>query len=211
MKKISFKEYQGLIIHEDALRDNHFTNFIKNLNINKIIFYKSKKIKGFDDIEKLELPASIDQINKIVMNNIVKKEYKTNSSLKINHYKLDKNTRRLMKNGIELELTEKEIGLIELLNKKSFTKKKEILSEIWKYSDNADTHTLETHIYRLRKKIKDTFNDQDFIKSEKKVILFEKRNKFAKDLMTSKYRSRIVKPKKGKGSFKRKKKFISQN
>ena len=167
-EKISFKEYQGLIIHEDALRDNHFTNFIKNLNINKIIFYKSKKIKGFDDIEKLELPASIDQINKIVMNNIVKKEYKTNSSLKINHYKLDKNTRRLMKNGIELELTEKEIGLIELLNKKSFTKKKEILSEIWKYSDNADTHTLETHIYRLRKKIKDTFNDQDFIKSEKK-------------------------------------------
>ena len=102
------------------------------------------------------------------MNNIVKKEYKTNSSLKINHYNLDKNTRRLMKNGIELELTEKEIGLIELLNKKSFTKKKEILSEIWKYSDNADTHTLETHIYRLRKKIKDTFNDQDFIKSEKK-------------------------------------------
>ena len=73
-----------------------------------------------------------------------------------------------MKNGIELELTEKEIGLIELLNKKSFTKKKEILSEIWKYSDNADTHTLETHIYRLRKKIKDAFNDEDFIKSEKK-------------------------------------------
>ncbi len=167
-EKISFKEYQGLIIHEDALRDNRFTNFIKNLNINKIIIYKSKKIKGFDDIEKLELPASIDQINKIVKNNIVKKEYKTNSSLKINHYNLDKNTRRLMKNGIELELTEKEIGLIELLNKKSFTKKKEILSEIWKYSDNADTHTLETHIYRLRKKIKDAFNDEDFIKSEKK-------------------------------------------
>ena len=84
------------------------------------------------------------------------------------YYKLDKNTRRLIKNDISLELTEKEIELIELLNKKSFTKKKEILSEIWKYSDDAETHTVETHIYRLRKKIKEMFNDDNFIKSEKK-------------------------------------------
>ena len=67
-----------------------------------------------------------------------------------------------------MELTEKEIELIELLSKKTFTKKKEILSIIWKYSDNADTHTVETHIYRLRKKINDVFNDNKFIKSEKR-------------------------------------------
>ena len=30
-----------------------------------------------------------------------------------------------------------------------------------------DTHTVETHIYRLRKKIKDTFNDDNFIISKK--------------------------------------------
>ena len=47
-------------------------------------------------------------------------------------------------------------------------KKKEILATIWKYSDDADTHTVETHIYRLRKKIKEIFNDETFIKSEKK-------------------------------------------
>ena len=121
-----------------------------------------------DNIEKIALPASFDQINKVVINNIVKKEFKTNSSLKINDYKLDKNTRRLIKNDIFLELTEKEIELIELLDKKSFTKKKEILSIIWKYSDDADTHTVETHIYRLRKKIKDIFNEENFIKSGKK-------------------------------------------
>ena len=61
-----------------------------------------------------------------------------------------------------------EIELIELLKKRSFTKKKEILAMIWKYSDDADTHTVETHIYRLRKKIKEIFNDETFIKSEKK-------------------------------------------
>ncbi len=167
-EEYSFDNYQGLIIHEDALKNKYLSKLIKNSSTNKIIIYKSKNIKGFEEIEKLELPTSIDQINKVVTNNIIKKEFKTNSSLKINYYKLDKNTRRLIKNDISLELTEKEIELIELLNKKSFTKKKEILSEIWKYSDDADTHTVETHIYRLRKKIKEMFNDDNFIKSEKK-------------------------------------------
>ena len=68
--------------------------------------------------------ASIDQINNIVINNIVKKNLKLNSSLKINNYKLDKNSRRLIKNEIYLELTEKEIELIELLMKNLTPKKK---------------------------------------------------------------------------------------
>ena len=86
----------------------------------------------------------------------------------INSYILNKNLRRLIKSDIFLELTEKEIKLIELLNKKSFTKKKEILAIVWKYANDADTHTVETHIYRLRKKIKDIFNDDALIKSSKK-------------------------------------------
>ena len=157
-----------MIIHEDALKEKHYKDLIENQNINKIIFCNSKKILNIENIEKLNLPASFDQINKIVLNNIIKKKFKTNSSLKINDYKLDKNSRQLIKNKKYLELTEKEIELIELLKKKSFIKKKEILSTIWKYSDGADTHTVETHIYRLRKKIKDVFNDDTFIKSTKK-------------------------------------------
>ena len=73
----------------------------------------------------------------------------------------------MIKDGQSLELTEKEIELIELLKDKSFQKKREILTSIWKYSKDADTHTVETHIYRLRKKINDTFKDDKFIKSEK--------------------------------------------
>ena len=159
---------QGLLIHEDGLKNEKLNNIIQNKNINKIIFHNSNNVKGFENIEKLALPTSVEQINKIVVNNVVKKEFKTNSSLKINNYRLDKNSRRLTQNNLSLELTEKEIELIELLKKKSFTKKKEILATIWKYSDDADTHTVETHIYRLRKKIKEIFNDETFIKSEKK-------------------------------------------
>ena len=162
------KNYQGLIVHEDALNNKMFKDKIKNESTNKVIFHNSKSIKGLDNIEKLFLPATIDQINLIISNNIVKKKFKINSSLKINDYKLDKNSRKLIKNNVSLELTEKEIELIELLKKKPFTKKKEILSIIWKYSSDADTHTVETHIYRLRKKIKEIFNDELFIKSEKK-------------------------------------------
>ena len=131
-----------------------------------IIFHNSKTIKITENAEKLNLPATFNQIDKIVVNNIVKKKFKDNSSLEINNYNLDKNLRRLTKDTTYLELTEKEIELIELLNKNSFTKKKEILSIIWKYSKDADTHTVETHIYRLRKKIKDVFKDEDFIRSE---------------------------------------------
>ena len=162
------ENYQGIIIHEDALKDNKLKVIMKNDNINKIIFHKSKKMDGIEKIESLVLPVSIDQINNIVLNNIIKKKFKINSALKINDYKLDKNLRKLVKNNLSLELTEKEIELIELLYKRPFTKKKEILSIIWKYSDEADTHTVETHIYRLRKKIKEIFNDEIFIKSEKK-------------------------------------------
>ena len=158
----SSESYQGFIIHEDAFKDKNFQNLIKNQNTNKIVFH------NLENIEKLNLPVSFDQINKVVVNNIVKKKFKTNSSLKINDYKLNKNLRQLIKDTIFLDLTEKEIELIELLKKRSFIKKKEILSTIWRYSDDADTHTVETHIYRLRKKIKDVFNDDLFIKSSKK-------------------------------------------
>ncbi len=165
---ISIKNCQGVIIHEDVLGNNNLKNIITNVEINKIIFHESKKIKGFENIEKLSLPTSVDQINKIILNNIIKNKFRINSSLRINDYVLNKNSRKLIKKDISMELTEKEIELIELLKSKSYTKKKEILTMIWQYSDQADTHTVETHIYRLRKKIKEKFNDETFIKSEKK-------------------------------------------
>ena len=163
---IDMIKYKGFIIHDDALESSKIRDFIKK-NTNTLIFYKSKFKHETASTEQIQLPVSFEQINKIVLNSIKKKEFKTNSSLKIKDYILDKNSRKLVKEKLSLELTEKEIELIELLNKKKFIKKKEILSSIWNYSDEADTHTVETHIYRLRKKIKEIFGDESLIKSEK--------------------------------------------
>ena len=79
------------------------------------------------------------------------------------------NARILKRNDQELKLTEREIDAITFLHKKNKPVSVEKLQkEVWKYGEDLETHTVETHVYRLRKKIKDKFNDGNFILSEKK-------------------------------------------
>ena len=81
---------------------------------------------------------------------------------------LDKNERKLSKAENCIILTEKEVQLLELfLNEKKPISKDNILSSVWNYSSEADTHTVETHIYRLRKKVTDKFMDEKFILNNK--------------------------------------------
>ena len=104
---------------------------------------------------------------------MAKKVFNSNSSIKIKKYLLDKNEKTLIKNNISITLTEKEIELLELfLNEKKPISKKKILSLVWNYSSNADTHTVETHIYRLRKKINKNFFDDNFILNNKNGYYF---------------------------------------
>ena len=116
----------------------------------------------------LILPTSVDEINKIVENEIAKKKFNRNSSINVKSYTLDKNEKKLLKENMFVILTEKEIQLIELFlySKKPISKDK-ILSSVWNYSSDADTHTVETHIYRLRKKINEKFLDSKFILNDK--------------------------------------------
>ena len=77
---------------------------------------------------------------------------------------MDKNERKLIRDNAFVIITEKEVQLLELfLNKEKPLSKPEILKQVWGYSAEADTHTVETHIYRLRKKIKNKFDDDNFI------------------------------------------------
>ena len=110
------------------------------------------------------LPMSLVDISNKVTNLIIAKNFNLNSSVAIKEYVIDKNERKLKKENLSLTITEREIELIELLfNEKKPLSKKIILKRVWKYADDADTHTIETHIYRLRKKILSKFKDENFL------------------------------------------------
>ena len=160
-------KYDIILFHNDALNDNKQFNFIKNSNSIKICA-SDKKIQSVNYDVNLNLPASLKEINTIVENIVAKKRFSRNSSIKVNEYLLDKNEKKLLKSKKFVPLTEKEIKLLELflINKKPISKDK-ILISVWNYSSEADTHTVETHIYRLRKKISEEFMDENFIQNNK--------------------------------------------
>ena len=166
-----FENYDVLFCHQDFLEDNRAIELLesfKNSNKIKILAFSSNKIKSDIFSEKIYLPASIEDINFIIGNSVIKKNFLNNSSIKIKNYILDKNEKKLINGKNYIFLTEKEIQLLELfLSYKKPISKNMILDQVWKYSEDADTHTVETHIYRLRKKIKSKFSDEDFILNNK--------------------------------------------
>ena len=157
-----------LILHQDGLVGDSLEKLLKDSKKIKILVSNTsgKKKDRFDEI--ISLPVKISDLNKIVENAVTKKNFSKNSSILIKQYKLDKNEKKLIKDKNYILLTEKEIQLLELfLDNKKPISKNIILKEVWKYSTSADTHTVETHIYRLRKKIKSKFSDENFILNNK--------------------------------------------
>ena len=165
--KISEVNPNIIIYHIDALRDKKDKEIIDNNKAIKICAGKKKDITINCDAY-LELPTTLNEINIIVERQAAKKKFNTNSSIQVKSYYLNKNEKKLSKLGNFIFLTEKEIQLIELfLNNVKPINKNKILSTVWNYSSDADTHTVETHIYRLRKKISDKFIDENFILNNK--------------------------------------------
>tara|TARA_A100001011_G_scaffold346689_1_gene383257 strand:- start:476 stop:1102 length:627 start_codon:yes stop_codon:yes gene_type:complete len=162
------KNHDILMFHQDGFKGDSFEKILKDSKKIKILVsYNSKKKKDqFNEV--ISLPVKISDLNQIVENAVMKKNFIKNSSILIKQYKLDKNEKKLIKDKDYILLTEKEIQLLELfLDSKKPISKNVILKEVWKYSTSADTHTVETHIYRLRKKIKAKFEDENFILNNK--------------------------------------------
>ena len=156
-----------ILFHTDALKDNKFKKYIDKNSFLKICASRKKDLSDHYDA-CLELPATLKEINAIIENTAAKSKFNKNSSIAIKSYFLNKNEKKLFKLDSFIILTEKEIQLLELLlNKRKPISKDNILSSVWNYSSDADTHTVETHIYRLRKKITDKFKDNNFILNNK--------------------------------------------
>ena len=167
IKEKNSSDFDIILFHEEALNNKTDKEIISNSHSLKI--YASNKKNSTNNFDAfLQIPSSLKEINAVVESVVAKKTFSKNSSIEIKKYLLNKNEKKLSKNENEIVLTEKEIQLLELfLNNKKPISKDKILSSVWNYSADADTHTVETHIYRLRKKINDKFSDDNFIVNTK--------------------------------------------
>ena len=166
-KTIKFKN------EDDFLKDN-------SLDKRKSLIILNKKTKllfnhGLHESNILylnDLPLSFEKLLEKININLIKLRYSLQSKIIIKDFQLDINSKYLSKLGITLKLTEKEIEIILYLNKKKINCNiADLQKNIWGYSTNIETHTVETHIYRLRKKIDKVFKDKKFIVSQKNGYL----------------------------------------
>tara|TARA_B100001029_G_C15019319_1_gene429464 strand:+ start:700 stop:1290 length:591 start_codon:yes stop_codon:yes gene_type:complete len=153
---------------ELSLDKSKYGNFLilakKNNNIKKI----SPNINENRIIEIENYPIKMEKLIEILNVNLLKQEYNFKSEIKLEKYLIDLNSREISNSSKSLRLTEKEINIILFLKSKKKPQKIEVLQkEVWGYVSELETHTVETHVYRLRKKIKDIFNDENFLISQK--------------------------------------------
>ena len=157
--KIIFTDKLQLSEVKKYFINNNPTIFLIN---NKDYLIKNRlSLKEFH--VSLTLPIEVLSLREIVNILITKYNFFKKSQININDYKIDSNQRVIMKNGIRAKLTEKELELILILNKNNGLKKSFLLKNIWRHSSDLDSHAFETHLHRLRKKIKKIFEDEKFI------------------------------------------------
>ena len=133
---------------------------------NNKVFLNNRKISRKKIFSISNYPITIDKLVEILNVNLIKQKYNYQSNIYIKSYLLNLNSRTITKNNQNLKLTQKEIDIILFLNDYDKPQRVNVLqNKVWGYSLELETHTVETHIYRLRKKIKDKFNDNNFILS----------------------------------------------
>ena len=131
---------------------------------NNYLIISEKKIEGVKNSLILDnLPIKFEKLIEIINIKFLKNKFLDQSHIKIGEYKLDLNSRKISFGNKSLNLTERETNLIIFIKDKKNVTVKELQKKVWDYSPDLDTHTVETHIYRLRKKMKETFGNESFI------------------------------------------------
>jgi len=145
--------------------DLDITNFLIISKFNQKLM-KNKNITSKNFLSFEGLPLTLNKLLELINIQLIKLKFNHQSRIIIKGYELNLNSKFFSKQELSLKLTEKEIEIILYLSE---TKTKhgvaDLQKNIWGYSSDMETHTVETHIYRLRKKISNKFNDVNFILS----------------------------------------------
>tara|TARA_B100001093_G_C26282416_1_gene781677 strand:- start:48 stop:611 length:564 start_codon:yes stop_codon:yes gene_type:complete len=151
----------------EATNEKNLNNLVLTLqNYLIVTLKKTSNENQYLLIDKL--PVKFSKLVENLNIKFLKNKFVNQSKIEIKNYLIDLNSREISFNNTKLKLTEKEINtIIYLSNKKKPISVQELQKKVWGYQSGMETHTVETHIYRLRKKILKIFNDQYFIVSEK--------------------------------------------
>ena len=163
-------------LSEDDFIENSTLDIKNSLIIsrskNKLLSDKKIDNKNFLDLSLF--PISLNKLVELINIQLIKLKFSHKSKFNIKNYELNLNSKFISKSDLSLKLTEKEIEIILYLNE---TKTKhdvaDLQKNIWGYSADIETHTVETHIYRLRKKISDKFKDENFILSRQNAYFID--------------------------------------
>ena len=172
--KINFLDNIQYLLNKKIPEESIVLFFINKNNKNDFIKIKEKNLplilitpKNLSEIklinnfnEEIIMPFRVFDLKTKIISVLAKYKFKVNSLIILKDYTIDKYERKIKKNNTELQLTEKETELLVLFSKeKEPLSRNFVLEKVWKYSTKTDTHTVETHIHRLRKKFLDKFND----------------------------------------------------
>tara|TARA_B100000989_G_scaffold70419_1_gene49266 strand:+ start:543 stop:1100 length:558 start_codon:yes stop_codon:yes gene_type:complete len=173
--------YQFNTLYEILKEIDHNLNFkiidVKNekslnseINLSKkYLIATRKKVSDFDNQIIFEkFPIKIDKLIEKINVQFLKKQFNDQSKYYVKDYTIDLNARIIFYRNKKLKLTEKEIDTIMYLSKTNKTTSvQELQKKVWLYQPDIETHTVETHIYRLRQKFLKEFSDDSFIISKK--------------------------------------------
>ena len=161
-----------LVIFFITEADKKYYAKIENNSFPLIIITKSsisRNMLSNDFVEQLIIPFNILDLEKKIVSLLAKYKFRKSSLINLCGYIIDKNERTIKKNNLVLQLTEKEINFLILFSQNDQPLSRNfILKNVWNYSSKSDTHTVETHIHRLRKKFLKKFKDNNFIKNNDK-------------------------------------------
>jgi len=167
-KIIKFENEDDLINSSDL----DLNSLIIAKNNDKLLLNKNITAKNLLNLK--EFPLILNKLLESINIKLIKLKFNQQSQVIIKGYKLNLNSKFFSKKDLNIKLTEKEIEIILYLNNAKIKHDvADLQKNIWGYSANMETHTVETHIYRLRKKISDLFGDENFIISHKDGYFIE--------------------------------------